>query len=251
MLGGSRGRGWRDRLGNGLAGLIVVCGANGAVAGEGFSVSGGGGTLEGFDTFQGVLYAPWSALGESGFQVRGWAKSYLFEYETSLPNDPGARIQAMGYGFQVELGWQFAGDWGHLAGFVGPAWRDHELQPPDPGSSLDRARLGVAFTLDGEWRALPDLGVMVNASYVTGVDQHWAQVKPFLELGDGFRTGLSLAVFGGPDYEKARLGLFASGYELEFITWRRTFIGGELGVQSDFSGRGITPYVGLHSGFLF
>ncbi|MGE4246726.1 MAG: hypothetical protein AB7E66_12045, partial [Parvibaculaceae bacterium] len=83
MLGGSRGRGWRDRLGNGLAGLIVVCGANGAVAGEGFSVSGGGGTLEGFDTFQGVLYAPWSALGESSFQVRGWAKSYLFEYETS------------------------------------------------------------------------------------------------------------------------------------------------------------------------
>lgn len=247
---GVRGEVWR-RCGMRLAGLVFVLCAGTAEAGEGFSITGGGGSVEGFDTFQGVIYTPWSTLGGDGFQVRGWVKSYLFQYETSLPNDPHARIDAMGYGAQAEIGWQFTGDWGRLAGFVGPAWRDHELKPDDPGSSLGRSRLGAALTLDGEWRASGGFGVMANGSYVTGVDQYWVQVKPFLDLGDGFKAGLSLAAFGGPDYEKARAGLFASGYELRFIRWRRTFIGGELGVQSDFSGRGVTPYVGIHSGFLF
>jgi len=222
-----------------------------AAAGEGFTMSGVGGSLLGIDAYQGVVYAPWSTLSESGFLVRGWAKSFNFSYETDLPGDPKAEIDALGYGVEGEIGWQFTGEAGRIAGFIGAAWQDHLLSPPDPGSSLDKPRVGLVVTIDAEWIVAPGYGVMGNARYLTSFEQYWTQVRPFIDLGGGWKAGVTVAAFGGPGYDSLRAGFFTTGYEFKMIPWKRVFLGGELGVQTDLDGRRTTPYLCVHSGFLF
>jgi hypothetical protein len=151
---------------------LCVCDPLPAIAGEGFAISGIGGGLHSFYSYQGVIYAPLGTLSESGPLVRGWAKSFSFTYETELPTDPEASIDALGYGVEGEVGWQLAGEFGRIAAFAGAAWRDHELDPPDPGSDLEDARIALALTVDGEWKADETWGVMANAHYLTGFDQY-------------------------------------------------------------------------------
>ena len=208
-----------------------------------------GGEDDGLHGFAGLIYAPAHTLSDTGLLLRGWAKAFQFTYDSDLPGRP--RITALGYGVQLEAGWQIAGPWGRAALLPGIAWRDHELSPPDPGSRLEDDRFGASLTADGEWRLSDRFGVMANATYVTGFDDYWVQARPFVHLGGGWKAGLDLAGFGGEDYDKMRAGVFTSGYELPVKAFGRLFLGAAAGVQSDRDGTRLAPFAGVNVGLLF
>lgn len=210
-----------------------------------------GGSTHAAHSYAGLIYSPRGSLSESGPLVRIWMKTFGFTYQTDLPGRPDQEIKALGYGVEAEGGWQIAGAGGRAAAFLGAAWRDHKLEPSDPGSGLEDGRLGLSLAVDGEWRMGRRLGVMANASYVAGFDQYWAQGRPFVDLGDGWRVGIDVAGFGGPHYATVRAGLFMTGYELPWAIFGRTFLSGEAGVQKDLSGGRVAPFLGLHAGVLF
>jgi hypothetical protein len=247
-------------LGAAIAAWLALSGAPGvATAGEGFALVGVGAGLggliggddDGLHGFAGVIYAPGHSLSDTGVLLRGWAKALDFDYHTDLPGEPDTRIRALGYGFQVEAGWQIAGPRGRLALLPGIAWRDHELTPSDPDSRLEDERFGVSLTADGEWRFSDRFGIMANATYLTGFDDYWAQARPFVDLGSGWKVGLDFAGWGGPDYAKMRAGVFTSGYELPFRIFGRTFLGASAGAQSDTDGKHAAPFAGINIGVLF
>lgn len=225
-------------------------------AGEGYALVGTGGGLggmiggddDGLQGFAGVIYAPGHALSDTGPVLRGWAKAFQFTYESDALD---SRIMALGYGVQVEAGWQFAGPRGRLALLPGVVWRDHELVPSDPGSGLEDDRFGVSLTADGEWRFGERFGIMANGTYLTGFDDYWAQARPFVDVGSGWKVGLDFAHWGAPEYAKMRAGLFTSGYELPVKMFGRTFLGASAGVQSDVDGSDLAPFAGINIGVLF
>lgn len=210
-----------------------------------------GGSTHGLHSYQGVIYAPWSSLSESGPLLRLWAKGFGFSYVTDLPDRPDSRIDAIGYGVEGDAGWQVAGDWGRAALLAGLGWRDHRLTPSDPQSGLETSRLGFTLTADGEWKLSDRFGVMGYASYLTAFDEYWVQARPYLHLGHGWKFGADVAAFGGRSYDTVRAGLFTTGYELPFKRFGRMFMGGDAGVQSDLGGDRIAPFVGIHAGVLF
>lgn len=238
--------------------------AGDVTAGEGYALVGVGGGLgdltggvvaggnhDGLHGYGGLIYAPGHTLSDTGVLLRGWAKAFEFTYETDLPDWPDARITALGYGVQVEAGWQIAGPWGRAALLPGVAWRDHELRPSDPESRLEKERFGLSLAADGEWRFSDRFGIMANASYLTGFDEYWTQARPFVHLRDGWKAGLDLAGYGGPDYARVRAGVFTSGYELPVTAFGRLFLGAAAGVQSDVDGGHVAPFAGVDLGVLF
>jgi hypothetical protein len=261
--GGRRGR---DAALPGVA-FIFCVGISGALcdarAGEGYALMGAGGgvggvlagTLGGRDDglhgYAGVIYAPGQSLSDTGVVLRAWAKSFEFTYLTDLPGEPDARIRALGYGVQVEAGWQIAGRWGRAALLPGVAWRGHKLEPSDPGSRLEKDRIGLSLAADGEWRFSDRFGVMANASYLTWFDDYWVQARPFVDLGHGWKVGLDFAGYGGPDYAKMHAGVFTSGYELPITAFGRLFLGASAGVQSDWDGKRVAPFASINIGLLF
>jgi hypothetical protein len=72
-----------------------------------------------------------------------------------------------------------------------------------------------------------------------------------LHLGDGWKIGLDVAGYGGPDYARVRAGAFTSGYELPLKAFGRLFVGAEAGVQSDIDTRRLSPFAGMNIGLLF
>ena len=238
------------RAGEGYALMGVGGGVGGAFGGALDGVVGD--NHDGLHGYAGLLYAPAHSLSDTGLLLRAWAKTFEFTYDADLPDDPDARISALGYGVHVEAGWQIAGPRGRAAILPGIAWRDYKLDPPDPGSSLSKDRVALSLAADGEWRFGDRFGIMANASYLTGFDDYWAQARPFVDVGSGWKVGLDFAGWGGPDYAKMRAGLFTSGYELPVQAFgRRMFLGAEAGVQSDRDGERVAPFGGINIGLLF
>lgn len=235
-----------------------------AWAGQGYALMGVGGGMgglvggalggedDGLHGYAGVIYAPAHSLSDTGLLLRAWAKTFSFTYLADLPGRPDARIRALGYGAQVEAGWQVAGPWGRAALVPGMAWRDYTLKPSDPDSRLENDRFALSVAADGEWRLNEQFGIMANGSYLTGFDDYWVQARPFVDIGHGWKTGLDFAGWGGPDYGRMRAGIFTSGYELPVKAFgRRMFLGAEAGVQSDFDGKRLAPFGGINIGLLF
>ena len=224
------------------------------MAGQGYVMAGIGGGPDALDSWQGVLYTPLGSLSQSGPVVRVFNKAYRFSYKTTLPPGVRATVSATGFSVEAEAGWQFADkELGRVGLFAGIVWRDHILKPNDPGSNLDRARFGFSAGFDGETRFGDEFGVMANASYVTGFEQYWAQARPYVDLGNGWKAGPEIAVFGGKGYDIGRAGVFTTGYEVNLGSWGRVFLGGEAGVRFSLRavGKNIAPYGGVNIGYLF
>ena len=220
-------------------------------AGQGYITAGVGGGQKTLDSYQAIIYAPFSNLSETGLILRGWSKAYKFSYDTSLPTANNITISALGLGLEAEAGWQFSFDQARIALYGGLVWRKHTLSPADPGSHLGKSRIGFSTTFDGQYDFSSNYGILANASFLHGFNQYWAQVKPFVKVGDGWKAGLETSSAGGKDYNNSRFGLFASDYELTFWAGKRIFLGGQAGIQFSFKENRVTPYAGIHLGYLF
>ncbi len=231
-----------------LAGLPQ---APAAFAGQGYALTGVGGGPDSFYGYQGIMYAPLGSLSETGPLIRLWGKGFHFTYETDLANSANREIKAYGTSVEGEAGWQFAGDAGRIALLAGAAWRDHRLSPNDPGSDLEDGRVGFLATFDGELRLSDQFGVMGYANYLTGFDQYWVSLKPYMATAAGWKVGPEFVVSGGDDYQHGRAGVFFNGYEVDLGGLGSIYLGGEVGARFDLDTRNVDPYAGLNAGFLF
>ncbi len=225
--------------------------SQGSTAGERYAVAGIGGGPDNLHAYQGVIWTPLSELSQSGPVVRIWSKSYRFFYSTNLPGRGTTQIAATGAGVEAEAGYQLAGTHARVAVLAGVAWRDHVLIPADPFSSLEEARFGFSATIDGSLSLTRTMGVMGNASYLTGFNQYWTQLQPYWQAPGGWKIGPQITAAGGLDYSYGRGGLFLSGFEIELPAIGKTYLGAEAGIQMDFSGNRIEPFAGINAGFMF
>ncbi len=221
------------------------------LADQGYITAGIGGGLKTLNSYQGVIYAPFGSLSESGLILRGWTKAFRFAYQTDLPTASNVTISAMGLSIEGEAGWQFAFDQTRIAVFGGLVWRKYTLSPNDPGSNINKSRLSFSASVDGEYKFTPDYGIMANASFLQGFNQYWAQAKPYMKVADSWKIGLDTSSAGGKDYNNSRIGLFASDYEFSLWPASRLFLGGEAGVKFSFKDNKTTPYAGINVGYLF
>jgi hypothetical protein len=231
-------------------GWAVAAGHRGARA-DVYVVSGASGGPSSLYAFAGALWTPFGRLDEPGPLIRGWSKVSLFSYHTDLPGDPDQRIDVAGAGIEAEGGWQWVLLGARLALLGGVAWRDYELSPPDPGSSLQGSAVGWSLAFDGDLPIWDRLGVMANGRYAFMLDEYWAEARPYYRFDGGLRTGATLAVAGGEDYLKLRAGAFITGYEFRFGQGRRFFVGGKAGAEIDLDDGDIAPFLGLHLGFFY
>lgn len=220
-------------------------------AGQGYALTGVGGGPDSFYGYQGIMYAPLGSLSETGPLIRVWGKGFHFTYEADLGNGVNRTIDAFGTSVEAEAGWQFANDAVRLAVLAGAAWRDHRLSPDDPGSDLEDGRVGFLATIDGDVRLSDRFGVMAYANYLTGFDQYWVQVKPYVQTQGGWKIGPEFVVSGADDYQHGRAGVFVNGFELDLGSVGRVYLGGEAGARFDLDNRNVDPYAGLNAGFLF
>ncbi len=277
MGGGRRRSGRQQGRGAALrttafAAALALPGLSEAWAGEGYAIVGVGGGVggalasavggalgdglgdnhDGLNAYAGLIYAPAHSLSDSGPLLRAWAKSLEFTYRADWPTEPDVPVRAIGYGVHLEAGWQIARPRWRAALLPGIAWRDYKLVPSDPDSSLEQDRIALSLAAEGEWRFSDRFGIMANGSYLTGFDDYWAQARPFLHLGGGWKVGLDVAAWGGPDHARMRAGAFTSGYELPVKAFsRRLFLGAEAGVQCDRDGKRLAPFGGINIGLLF
>ncbi len=222
------------------------------MAGQGYITAGFAGGPKALNSYQGIIYAPFGNLSETGLVLRTWNKAFRFSYKTDLgPTALNVPITALGLSLEGEAGWQFANDQGRIALYGGIVWRDHFLTPDDSRSSLSKSRIGFSATLDGEYKLSADYGVMANASFLQGFNQYWVQSRPYMKVGDGWKVGLDAASSGGKDYNNTRLGIFASDFEYSFWSKKRMFFGAEAGIQFSLKDNRFTPYAGLNMGYLF
>ena len=234
-----------------LALLAMVVWPAAPAAADSYFVSGISGGPESLYGFSGVIWTPLNPLNDSGPIVRAWSKGAIFSYRTDLPARPNQRIDVSGVGLEGEVGWQWQLFGARLALMAGGVWRDHQLSPADPGSSLAGSQFGWSASFDADWPLARPFGLMANGNYVGRVDQYWVNARPYYQLDGGMRFGPDFALAGGDNYLKGRAGLFVTGYEVDFPGGHRFFLGGEAGAEFGIDERSIAPYAGLNAGFFF
>jgi hypothetical protein len=209
------------------------------------SVGLGGGPDDAWN-WQTLTWSPFNAADETGLIVRGSLKGEAKTYVTDIPARTDARIWVAGIGLDGELGWQVAGDWGQAAVLAGVAWRDYALSPLDPNSPLGPNQLHVRATAQGHLIGAQDWGAFWYGDYISGVDEWFAEIKPYYRLGNGLMVGPEFSMSGGGDYLHARAGASVMGWEFT-LPWAGTFwAGGSAGALWDTDGSRVEPYGALH-----
>lgn len=224
---------------------LAMCPAP-VAAGEMYLSAGGGGGLSDAWSWQTLSWTPFSAFSETVVIVRGSVRTDAKTYVTDLPGQPDARVWANGIGLDGEAGWQIAGEWGQVAALGGIAWRDYALSPDDPNSSLGSNTINARATVQGHLVGGDRWGGFGYADYVSGIDEWYAEIKPYYTLDNGMRIGPELALSGGDDYLHLRTGVFALGWEFSLPWAGRFWAGGSAGALWDTDGFGVEPYGTLH-----
>lgn len=178
--------------------------------------------------------------------MRGSLKAEARTYVTDIPARNDARIWVSGIGLDGELGWQVAGDWGQAAVLAGVAWRDYTLSPVDSNSGLGSNQLHVRVSAQGHLIGADDWGAFWYGDYVSGVDEWFAETRPYYRLDNGLKLGPEFSLSGGKDYLHARAGVSVMGWEFT-LPWAGTFwAGGSAGALWDTDGSRVEPYGAIH-----
>jgi hypothetical protein len=235
----------------GLAALSAACVAMttlspDARAGEMYLSIGGGASLEDAWSWQSVTWTPFSTANGSGPIARASLRSEAKTYVTDIPARDDVRIWVAGLGVDAEAGWQLANEWGSVAVLGGIAWRDYMLTPDDPNSALRTNMLNPRVTVQGHLAASPQWGSFFYAEYVAGVDEWFAEAKPYWQLDNGLKLGPEFSLSGGSDYLHARAGVSVIGWEFDLPWVGKFWAGGSAGALWDTDGTRVEPYGALH-----
>ena len=225
---------------------MALCASTPAVAGDMYLSIGLGGGPDDAWNWQTLTWTPFTAASETGLIVRGSLKAEAKTYVTDIPDRNDARIWVSGIGLDGELGWQVAGDWGSAAVLAGVAWRDYTLSPFDPNSKLGPNQLRARATAQGHLVGGDDWGGFWYADYVSGVNEWFAEARPYYQLENGLKVGPEFSLSGGDDYLHARAGIYVLGWEFDLPWVGRFWAGGSAGALWDTDGTRVEPYGALH-----
>jgi hypothetical protein len=217
-----------------------------AQAGDMYLSIGGGASLEDAWSWQTVTWTPFSTANDSGAIICASLRSEAKTYVTDIPARDDARIWVTGLGVDAEAGWQVANEWGSVAVLGGIAWRDYMLTPDDPNSALRGNMLNARVTVQAHLTASPDWGSFFYSEYVTGINEWFAEAKPYWQLDNGLKLGPEFSVSGGNDYLHARAGVSVIGWEFDLPWVGRFWAGGSAGALWDTDGTRVEPYGALH-----
>jgi hypothetical protein len=219
---------------------------------EAYLSAGFGGSADYAGFWQSALVTPFGELDDTGPLVRGIVSELRFAYDTTLPDDPEARVEAQGMAGLLEGGWQWSHEESRLSLSAGVAARDYTLKPDDPGSDLE----GLAWSASLSAQARTPLpwvsgwDVAADISWQPQLGQFWGQARPGFDLGDNLRIGPEAAVSLGPDYLFLRAGAFVSGYRLTLAS-TEFYLGGMGGISSEVGAFTPSPYGGVWAGVKF
>lgn len=228
-----------------LAGIALLV-SEPARAGETYLSIGVGGGPEDAWNWQTLTWTPFNAAGETGLIVRGSLKAEAKTYVTDIPARNDARIWVSGIGLDGEAGWQVAGAWGQAAVLAGVAWRDYTLSPDDPNSKLGANQLHARVSAQGHLVGGEDWGGFWYGDYVSGVNEWFAEARPYYQLANSLKLGAEFSLSGGEDYLHARAGVSVLGWELDLPWVGRFWAGGSAGALWDTDGTRVEPYGAIH-----
>src|SRR5690606_12232701 len=143
-------------------------------------------------------------------------------------------IGAQAFAVEAEAGYQIAAPWGRIALRVGGSYRAYVLSQKDNRSPLKGNHFGAKSAVDGAIGNTGGIAASFNGSFITGVNEYWAQLRPRYKWQSGVEVGVDLAAFGGNTYDYGRAGLFVSGFDLTPWGVDKTYIGAELGSEVAF-----------------
>lgn len=243
-----------------MAGMIALCalcspahaktnGSDKDRTGQ-FHLSGFGATNNTLYAYDGLIIPFETTIGETGFFTRIWTKSYKFSYKTNLAPDIRSKILAFGYGFVGEAGYQWRGRRARLAGYAGLEYRRHILSPNDPRSTLTN-KFGLMLSADGSYARTATTGIDANVSYSVAFDELWLQARPYHLFASGIKAGPDFAVKTGPDYSFSQIGIYGSGWTLDFGMFGKITLGAHAGLQIDYGDGRPSPYGGMAISFFF
>ena len=228
-----------------LAGIALLV-SEPARAGETYLSIGVGGGPEDAWNWQTLTWTPFNAAGETGLIVRGSLKAEAKTYVTDIPARNDARIWVSGIGLDGEAGWQVAGAWGKAAVLAGVAWRDYTLSPDDPNSKLGPNQLHARVSAQGHLVGGEDWGGFWYGDYVSGVNEWFAEARPYYQLENSLKLGPEFSLSGGEDYLHARAGVSVLGWEFDLPWVGRFWAGGSAGALWDTDGTRVEPYGAIH-----
>lgn len=229
--------------------LLIVAQAFGQ---EAYLSAGFGGSADYAGFWQSALVTPRGSLDDTGPLVRAIVSELRFSYDTTLADDPDARIEAQGIAAMIEGGWQWTAAESSLALSAGVALRDYTLEPSDPGSDLE----GLAWSASLSARARTPLpwiagwNIAGDVAWQPQLGQVWAQARPGYDWGDGMRVGPEVAMSLGPDYLFLRGGAFLTGLRLTLAS-TEIFLGGQAGISGEMGAFTPSPYGGIWAGLKF
>jgi hypothetical protein len=116
----------------------------------------------------------------------------------------------------------------------------------------DKSQIAVspALSMTIEWSGARG-GVSGLAMAHPALAETWVELRPWLDLGDGWKLGGMVGLSLVPDAQGLRTGVFTSGYRVALPIVKEVFLGAEIGLETDLPATTPRPYAGVNLGFGF
>jgi hypothetical protein len=183
-----------------------------------------------------LLPFPGSSLG-NGFVHRYWAEYLKYEYVGGAANQV---IEAKAPGFEFALGYQRSGPAGYAAAYAGAYYKDTELSPDDPTSTVRGSHLRLRVQAEGERRFQDTWVVNGIAAYIFAQEGYWLRARVLRKVSGPILAGIEGVTQGDRDYQGHQVGLVVTGFEPA----PRLSLGFKAGVKK-IEGRPSNAYIGI------
>jgi len=212
------------------------------------SVVFGGGSV-GQDTAYGYLGAVTAINGNidrNGFlaRVSGGYGSYKYDSTTFTRNVDGNFGTA-----DVMAGYQQILDMGHVAGYVGYTYEDHNLSPKDVGNEVRGGKSGAKAQVELDLNLDPHMVLKNVSNYSTPFDSYWTQTYVGWKCPKGkLSVGPEIAFLGNDEFDQQRYGIRVD--DIKIIKKTQLYVsGGYLKAEGLGSNDGAYGSIGFSSKF--
>ncbi len=181
-------------------------------------------------------------LSNTGFVRKIWIDWLKYSYtgagnQTYYASAPGAAFS---------LGYRQSNEFHQWGAYLGLVYRDTNISPVDPTSTVSGSMLRPQLQLDGEQTIYKNWKVAFNGSYIEGEQAYWANGKLLREIWSGQQIGLEVIKQGDPSYSAHQFGVLWTGLKFSDIF----NFGFEIGT-SQVTGQNSYPYFGIQFGRMY
>ena len=183
----------------------------------------------------GAIIPMWgSTLANDGWRLRFWADYLSFTYDGTLAGGATGtptEFEGDGPGVQGALGYQWSySSTGKSTTYIGLQWHDIDVDPADPANDTEDEDLSVKIQEEITQQLTSNIDVSLIGSYAPSYKDYWARLRPGYALGNGWKVGPEVIIYGGDEFTKQRYGAFLGGIKLGNLG-----IGFSLGLEEESS----------------